>query len=351
MSYKVFADFHHSSLLNSLIMLFEGRLNGELYRPIGTDWHAKGYWKLFDHPATVEQFLGIGGATPDGTEPVNEVVGKTEPGVYNCFDIDSHKTNKAITHEAFNLLPFDFVIASIPQHIEPFRRLCNEHPHKPKLLYQVGNAWNITDDQLSLIDGILASAKLNRIPNVPYVEYHQEFDLNVFLPYPPNQYPGPLITSFVNCFGVDGLFEFDWELFRRIENMMPEWSFKALGGQCRDGAAHGSKELAGKMHTKNGGDGYGHVIHNAAAVGRPMIVRKSYYSGKMGDSLMIDGVTCIAIDGLTDNQIVTKILEYSRPHVYAELCHNVIANFKRVVNFDDEALNIQNMLERLTQAN
>ena len=93
------------------------------------------------------------------------------------------------------------------------------------------------------------------------------------------------------------------------------------------------------------------MIHNAAAVGRPMIVRKSYYSGKMGDSLMIDGVTCIAIDGLTDNQIVTKILEYSRPHVYAELCHNVIANFKRVVNFDDEALNIQNMLERLTQAN
>jgi hypothetical protein len=70
------------------------------------------------------------------------------------------------------------------------------------------------------------------------------------------------------------------------------WEFKSYGGQCRDGACHGSKQLADSInntsyvwHTKNGGDGYGHIIHNACACAKPLIVKKEYYKGKLAEIL------------------------------------------------------------------
>ena len=47
---RVFADYHHSALYESLRLLFEERLDWKLYKPIGTEWYANGYWKLHTHP-------------------------------------------------------------------------------------------------------------------------------------------------------------------------------------------------------------------------------------------------------------------------------------------------------------
>lgn len=363
--YNVFTDFHHASLLNSLILLFEGRLKGNVYRPIGIEWAEKGFWKIYDHPATQAQFLGIGSATPDGTQPVNDVDPNNSRTIdkkmnfewYNCNDIDSGKTNKAIHYWAFMKAPIDIVIASIPAHIEPFKRLCEMHPNHPKLIYQIGNAWSI---EAGLAPNIMASAVIHNVPtNINFISYHQEFDLDIFKPIDyevvgERWQPLPNIFSFVNCFDIDQLFNIDWELFKRIENQMPNWVFKAYGGQCRDGAAHGAHELADKMrearfiwHTKNGGDGYGHILHNSAAVGRPLIVRKAYYMGKMAEPLMIDGETCIAIDGLGVDEIIAKINYYSEPERYKKMCENVYANFKKVVNFDREFEDLQIFLKKL----
>lgn len=359
--YNVLTDFHHASLLNSLIMLFEDRLGGKLYRPIGVEWFEKGFWKIYDHPATVQQYLGINGATPDGTPPLNET--STSSGsVYHCKDIDSGKTNKAITLEGFLSQPFDIVIASIPQHIEPFKRLCEVHPNHPRLIYQIGNTWNVEPDA---VKNVMASAL---VPNVPeginFVSYHQEFDLDVFHPgYPAEETetvhslglpPEHNIFSFVNVFsGQEHLAE-DWKLFLTVEDGMPAWNFKSYGGQCRDGAIGGSQALADEMrkarfiwHTKNAGDGYGHIVHNAAAVGRPLIVKKSYYVGKLAEALMVDGQTCINIDGLTPSEIIEKVTFYNEPERYRILCGNTYNNFKRVVNFDLEELNIKKFLSQL----
>ena len=369
---NIFSDFHHAGLLNSLIMLFEGRLGGNLYRPIGTDWHKNGFWKVFDHPATVEQYLGINGATPDGSPELNNVIGngarigfdgKRLP-IYHCKDIDSKKTNKAITFDGFMNTHIDIVIASIPQHIEPFARLCELHPDKPILIYQVGNSWNVKPAQERLIQGVLSSAKLARKPQVPTIEYHQEFDLNIFVPYFVNPYltekyrkenlPANNIYSFVNCFSQDPLFAFDWHLFTRIEKRMEDWNFKTFGGLCRDGAKGGSRGVAEAMqkarfvwHTKNGGDGYGHIIHNTGAMGKPSIVRKSYYYGKLASDLMIDGETCITIDGLSDQEIIKKITHFSNDEIYSKMCDNVYNNFKAKVNFDDEANQIKLFLTKI----
>src|SRR6185369_14397050 len=180
MPLKVLTDFHHAGLLQSLILLFENRLGGELYRPIGTEWATQGYWKVYDHPATVEQFLGVGGNTPDGTKKLNEVQGQPTPGIYWCNDIDSGKINKAITLERFLDMPFDIVIASIPAHVEPFKKLCEIHPNHPKLIYQIGNSWV---PEAAMAPNIMASAIINGIPEgINFISYHQEFDTSIFHP-------------------------------------------------------------------------------------------------------------------------------------------------------------------------
>ena len=352
---KVFTDFHHASLLYSLILLFENRLGGSVYRPIGMEWADEGFWKVFNHPATQQQYLTLAqGYRPvDGTPPLN-IIDKYEDDVYYCQDVDSGYYNKAITLPTFYRLPIDIVIASLPQHIEPFKRLCATHPNKPKLIYQIGNSWTI---EAGLAPNIMASARIDSVPaDINFVSYHQEFDLGLFRPVEvlDKLSKRKIVTSFVNCFNVAGHFSEDWELFLKVEGMMPEWGFLSLGGQCRDGAAHGSKELASAInssrfvwHTKNGGDGYGHIIFNTAAMGKPMIVKKQYYLGKLGEALFRDGETCICIDGLTPDEIVNKIEYYNDQDRYETMFHNVCDNFKLQVNFDVEEMHIRKFLEVL----
>lgn len=347
---KILSDFHHAGLLQSLILLFEKRLESEVYRPIGTEWHREGFWKVYDHPATVEQYLGIGGATPDNSPKLNEVVNKQGDFVYICHDIDSDQTNKAITLQGFMALPFDIVIASIPQHIEPFKRLCDLHPNKPKLIYQIGNAWTTG---AGIAPNIMASAIINDVPKeINYIEYHQEFDTSLFSYTPPRA--SNLIMSFVNCFSNANYMQQDWELFKTMERVMPDYLWRCYGGQCRDGCMHGASQVAEAIknarfvwHTKQGGDGYGHIIHNVGAVGRPMIVKRQYYEGKLGARLMKDGETVIAIDNLSAGEIMNKIEHYNEPEHYETMCHAVYTNFMQNVNFDTEAENIKTFLAKL----
>lgn len=372
---KVFTDFHHASLLNSLILLFEKRLGGEVYRPIGKDWYESGYWKVYDHPATAEQFLGINGATPDGTEPVNTVeaisgrkdprTGKVITDIYHCHDIETGDTNKAINLDGFFARHFDVVIASLPQHIEPFRKLCNAHKSKPVLIYQIGNSWNIEPHLAHNLNGVMASASIVKDYPLPTVQYHQEFDLNMFryeqplqgkLPISgnPTQWPEKVINSYVNCFSEASIFQMDWTIFRLVEEKMTDWLFRSYGGQCRDGACHGIEELSESMrnsrfiwHTKYGGDGYGHILHNAAACGRPLIVRKEYYLGKLAEPLLIDGETCICIDGLGVGEIIEKIEHYNAPDTYLELCQKMRKKFNEVVDFSKEFTHICEFLHKV----
>lgn len=338
-------------------MLFEGRLHGAVFRPIGVDWAEKGFWKVYDHPATVEQFLGIGGATPDGTARLNDVVLNPIDGLYHCKDIEGDRTNKAITLDLFLRSPIDIVIASIPDHIEPFKKLCIIHPKHPRLIYQIGNAWTI---EAGHAPNIMASAHIQDVPaDINFVEYHQEFDTNIFKPIDfevlgETWQPLPNIFSFVNVFNVQSHFAADWAFFTQIEREMTSWVFKSYGGQCRDGCCNGSRELADKMrearfiwHTKAGGDGYGHVLYNSAAVGRPLITKKSYYHGKMGAELMIDGETCIDIDNLGIEEIKNKINYYDEPDRYKNICNNVYNNFLKVCNFDHEFEKIKTFLRDL----
>ncbi|MED3909878.1 hypothetical protein P4597_11900 [Peribacillus simplex] len=331
--------------------MFEKRLGGTVFRPIGTEWNSKGFWKALVCPDPVKIYLEI------GTPMHNQVVryfnvnnpGTSSLPAYLCQD-DSGFINKAITLDTFFQIPVDIVIASLPAHIEPFTHLCKIHPNKPKLIYQIGNAWPI---EAGLAPNVMASALINDLPNhIHFISYHQEFDISIF--YPDFSYPGQNIYSFVNCFNAIEAYDPDWQLFESVEKLMPDWNFKSYGGLCRDNRLDGFGKVAKRMresrfiwHTKYGGDGYGHVVYNSAAVARPMIVKMEYYQDKLGRELMIDGETCLAIDGLSPQEVVNKILYYSDEKRYATLCKNVYKIFKEKVDFDKEENAMQSFINGL----
>lgn len=321
------------------------------------DWHTEGFWAVYDHPATALQFLTLDqGYRPiDGTPPLNliqEVAGAQFPQseVYYCRDIDSGQLNKAITLEAFKQMDIDIVIASIPAHVERFKRLIATYKPNAKLIFQIGNAWTVEAAQAP---NIMASAVIRDVPpDVNFIEYHQEFDLKKFYPQPKT--PDPEIRkiySFVNVFEHFP----DWPLFTELEMRAPaNWEWRSFGGQCRDGAIGPAAVLADKMreadfifHVKAGGDGYGHVLHNAAAVGRPLIVKRSYYHNTLGERLLIPNETCIDIDGMSHHEILAAIEYWSQSANYAAMHENIMRNFRKNVDFDTEFIKIQEFLGNL----
>ena len=335
---RVFSDFHHDSLWKSLEYLFEKRLGWELYCPKGLEWFYEGYWKVAEPYqnclGTVGQYLGTRGKEPDAN------------GIYQVDGM------KGITLEKFKEMNIDIIIASIPAHLPTFTKLINEFKPKAKLIFQIGNEFGPID--FTLAKNILSSTSRFEVPRgINVVFYHQEFDLDVFNYEPPVK--SNLIRSFVHTLPTAGHFQRDWQDFLALEKAMPEMKFESYGASCRDGCIDTTKEIARLMKSslfgfnlKTGGDGFGHIIHNWFAVGRPVIVRKHQYEGKLAGGLMIDGETCIDLDKRTLEGNAKRIRQFIQDEQeYDKTCQKIRQTFETVVNYDKEFEEIKQFLERL----
>lgn len=352
---RCLVDFHHLSLFNSLVRLFQDRLGISVYRPIGLDWHSAGFWNVHDHPETIKQYLGINidYVPPDGTPPLNSVLSETLAGVYFCADPETGLASKAVTLDWFKENKFDYVVASMPQHVEPFRRLIKEFQPDAKLIVQIGNKWDSSFPEANL----LCSVHPSQVPyfkNSHAVSYHQEFDLSVF--YPSEVKPTGRVSSYINNIeryaGGSG-----WKDFAELENRSSRagLNWNSFGGQCRDGCLTSSIALANSMredsfvfHVKPGGDGYGHVVHNAFAVGRPVVARSSDYRGSWAGELMVQG-SFIDLDKMAtyDEAAATLIRLNGIPEELTAMGTRAKERFSEVVDFDREELDIRRWIEAL----
>jgi hypothetical protein len=346
---KIFVDYHHEGLYQSLRELLEYRLGHEVYRPIGKEWFAEGYWKIAEpynnHPNTIEQFLGLNGKAWDkyknknGEWRVEDDIYHISNPIYNGVD------HKAIKFSMFPKMNFDIVIASYNRHIKPYNMLIERYSPNTKLVHQMGNNWANSLDY-SITKNIMASASGFTVPpDVNLITYHQEFSLENFSYAQPT--PNNKITSFVNLLPRP-------DLYNQFKTMMPDYEFKAHGMQCPDGTIMESTELAKIMqnsmfgyHYKPEGDGYGHVLHNWYAVGRPIIVNYSGYAKFMGGALLTPDVTCIDIDINNIPATVEKIRHFSEPSRHAQMSAAAYSRFKQVVDFDKEAEEIDKFLHNL----
>ncbi len=347
MAIKVFADFHHSSLLRSLVLLFEGRLGMELYRPIGMEWFREGYWAINDLEDTARQFLDIDSQPADMTPPLNNAA-PILPGVYWVSDPGGKSHHRACTLAFFQQNRFDYVISSIPAHVPLFKELIAKYQPHAKLIVQMGNNWQLEN---YVGHNVLASVAPQFAPGVNAHFYHQEFDLDVFrdTPVPPAR----KVYSFVN---VIQQMPQAWADYSELKRMMERlgWEFRAYGGQCPDGNMTGPHELARKMreaafifHVKPGGDGFGHIIHNAYAVGRPIITRPSHYRGQLAEQLLIPG-TFIDLDryGRAEvKNILTRLM--FDPDGLEAMGRRAAQRFDEVVDYEKESREVAAWLENL----
>lgn len=342
---KMLVDMHHSSLLRSLIMLFEDRLDIEVYRPIGMDWFYYGYWGINDNYDTAKQFLSRGQIPKDRTCPLN-TVRSNKKGIYYCFDPGGYETNRACLLDYFKRTKFDYVLASIPAHVPMFEKLIRKYNPSAKLIIQVGNNWGISEYQGK---NVLASIKPYPVAGVNVKFYHQEFDLNIFKPEPLEH--KKRMYSFVNV--LENMPQAQQD-FIRFEELLRKhgWRLDSYGGQNRDGNMTGPRELAAKiaeasiiLHSKPGGDGFGHIIHNAYACGRPVVIRRSHYSGQLAEELFVEG-TYLDIDQLGREQTAAELLKLDAQW-FVEAGKKARARFEEVVNYDREAEEIKQWLQNL----
>ena len=345
----IFCDLHHEGLYRSLQMLLEERLGFDLFRPIGEEWATDGYWmnaKIYgNHPDTIKQYLQIRHAIPTKMGPRNEVIGENE----DYYTIaNSYRNEKALTLEQFRKMKPDVVIASYFDNVEPFKRLAKEVG--AKFVMQLGNVWAIPWD---MVDNVLSSTAPFPVPSGKNAcFYHQEIDLKTF--YKGDYtYDSKLLASFVNCLSEHDIHKQSWEDFQVLEKMMPEYTFKSYGISDRDGTIQNQQEVADIMrkskfgiHLKGGGDGFGHVIFDWFALGKPVIFRGSQYKGKLAEPHLIHGVTGFDLDQISFEALKDKIVGISEEE-YKQMCDNVYRIFKEKCDFDLEFESIKDFFENL----
>ena len=341
---KIFTDLHHTDLAYSLYLLLEKRLKHQLFRPIGMEWFTEGYWKINDLEATARQYLEVGSKPDDGTNPLNDIY--NDRNEY-CEVHDPHNNylQRAITLDVFKRTEFDVIIASVPQHVKPFQELIEKYQPKAKLVFQMGNHFDIHGLG---IKNLMAST----IP-FPFcgneVFYHQEFSTEVFSP--SSDKPKKQIVSFINCLRQNGGMQNYYEL----KNLMWDYEFFSFGGQCDDGGISNTRDISQIMresafgfHCKWGADGYGHILHNFFACGTPVIVNYKDYKDKLGGKLLIPDETCIVAEIGDNMEKVAEKIHNLSPLQYEWMRQRTYDKFLETVDFEKDAEKVKKFLVRLT---
>jgi uncharacterized protein (DUF2249 family) len=325
---RILADWHHPALWESLAILFEDRFGWELVSMGGVDWTKHG-WLLKSGPPigwSEADYLCLDGAVDKGTH--YELTEREYP----------NRPRKMMTPEQAFATRWDFVLGSVAEHQRTFAALAKQLG--ARFIHQVGNAKHPLDqggDQF-----VMASANVRIRDRTQHVTYHQEFDRSVFAPSPITH---PLAVTSL-------MLRLDWTScdYRWLADA-PGIKWSAPGGADpmspdylapMPKVAERMKSSGWIWHDKRIGDGYGHVLHTAAAMGRPLIGHASHYSGLLGAPFWRDLETCIDLDRHKPQEALRLIKAVSaQPDWHAEMSANLVATFDSLVDFDAEAERIR----------
>ena len=347
---NVFADLHHGDLYYSLHLLFEKRLGWNLFRPIGLDWFKKGFWKIAEPygnpPDTIGQYLEV----PSVEKSAHWVqrYGETQlvDDVYYISTriSDGYYIQKAITLETFLKMDIDFVIATYDRHEEPYSRLISKYKPNTIPIFQMGNVgWTPKH-----IKNVLVALDISIPSGFNYIKYHPEHHGDYHYVPPTNH---NIVKNFMNCM-VDYPEDLAW--FLKYEKLLPELTWKMHGIKGRDGVISNDlvpqamRDSAFIWHVKSLGS-CGFVPRQAMACGRPVITRTSYAEEykTLARGIYEDSINCIDLDAGTEKENIEKIKYFMQPENHIRLCESTVEDFKRKVNFEEEARVIKIFLDSL----
>ena len=357
---RILSDYHHSDLFESLALLFEDRFGWELYAPYGMEWFDEGYWNFerkFHGDAVARQYLlGIWSASAGiyDARAIVHVADKTHPG----------RVLKGVTLEQARSQPWDIVICTISHNESGFARFASEvGAHYGIQAGNVGQIANVAVEGAGWgpTEFVLASTTFDGPIPVPHVIYRQEFSLDDFrFEWPPAE--SNSVASFVQCFPENRGMERGnfYDEFVYLADHYPEFDWKvygAYGSEPEDRLACGNlpstPDVAQHMreswvlwHAKFWSDGYGHVIHNIHAVGRPIFAYHNYYADKLAGPLMEHGVTGFDLSRMGEDEVVTTLRRLrDEPEYHQQISVATAARFREVVNFDEDAEKVRALLE------
>jgi len=199
--------------------------------------------------------------------------------------------------------------------------------------------------------GIVTSIMPGPIPiPKPHVIVHQEFEL---VPYVPPPLEGRRVASFVNCFAEN---ERGYAQFREVALLAREIEWRiygAYGSKPQDEFAAGNIGVCRYVtkamqatdiawHTKQWSDGFGHVIHQWFAVGRPVVGFEWYYRSQLAGPLWQEGVTSFDITDRSSDD-VRKLIRSLDDETILRMSEASYRRFREVVDFDEEEQRIRAM--------
>jgi len=383
---KVFCDFHHRDLVNSMCHLFEKRMGAELYVPYGMDYYKQGYWRIVDANVdpVAEQFL----VNQFGNDGLQEFI-DNEDGTVLVKSNDGKLPYKGMDFETFCKTKFDIIIATVPAHIPLYMKLLKDHQPQAKFIFEAGNNWGninintpnfLNSTTYTFVSGedihgstmtalykkfqkkdlykgmhkVFQNRRNGKKCNMVY--FHPEFDLNVFKNNNSIKNIKSISNVRHNCNTLGGLYE--------LERRLPDWTIKAHGVGNRDGELKTDYDIARVMnesgflyHVKPVGDGYGYNIHQAYSVGSIVITDSSHMcsggnpeewftSQLLLDTENYETKPTFVDWGKYNYDSVVNRLKWCADN-YPTIQENAMLKFKEVVDFDEEYQKIRVFIEKL----
>lgn len=348
---KIFCDYHHDELFESLNLLFHDRLGMEIYKPIGLDWFNNKFWDLEPYNWVIESFLCL-----YEEDARDFLLNKKEGHIFRNQNYNPiTKTTTGFTNpkrlynnltlEEFKDIKFDLILSSTYNHFKLFENLKNLYQPQAKHIWQAGNNWPIPPGLKNFLN---STTTMKTGPEINSVYYHQEFDISLFRKNNP-------ITLYSIANLMNNLGDQDIETFYTLKQNLKNWSMKAYGATNEHGMLPWDIETISKVfndnafifHVKDFGDGYGYNIHHAIAAGRPIITRRHHYKGMTADTLFIDGISCINLDLANYNRKEEANLILKMVEKWDYYSIETKKHFNNIVNFDEEEKQIRKFLDRL----
>jgi hypothetical protein len=331
---KVLVDHHHGALLKSMYYLFKKRYNFDVYLPTGFDWLDKELlYSSYPYRGTADQML-------------------------NSWTHDRFCVENFIKAdlEIFINTEFDIIVCTLLDNYKIFEDIIKKYNKKCKLILHIGNNNPPSLLEQMGVKNLMSSSwpvyLVSKIPNKVFCR--QEFSLDFFKPkYDCN------VNSVANYKNI--LDKEEYNTFLNLEKKLSNWSFKCYGTNNRDGIipqtehimAESMRDFGFIYHFKKIDEGYGHVIHNAFACGKPVITNSNYmkvnfynkFIGNTPSLLFEPNITILDLTTDSIDDIKYKLEKFSDS--YKETSERVYNKFKNTVDFEKESESVRQFIINL----
>ena len=307
---NVLVDRHQAGLFHSM-QLMARRFGWTLYTPIGHAWWDGEVWSF-----------------GRGTYPDDRLAGQYLMAAQEPDPEFPDWPIAFVTLEDAKQMDWAYIIATVQDNQSGFARFAREHG--AQYVYEVGNTGQYIDWSLDPL--VLSSSEMPILGRG--IRVHQEMDPVAFVPPGEGRVHLRTAASFVNCMPQMGSC---WDLLQGSGLSVDVYG---INGPLDIIKPYSTLiELMGDYgwgwHDKQQGDGFGHVIHSWAAVGRPLVGHASHYSGKFAQHFWRDMETCIDLDRHSIEEAVELIRSIS-PSAHEAMCHAIRGEFD-TIDYDAEA--------------